>query len=273
MDPAAQLLILLRSAAVGVEGVPPSAISWSGCWVLGVGWRRLVTVPIGTGPVAEGSRTIRSAGRGPEWDADPPSCTVFQTTRDVVTISAWNGGPPHAAAARTIRTVHTQSLETCAESLRDSTGRRSPGVCTDVAGCCGQEVGRMRWPRLAAVAAAVTLAVAGCGAPDTAVTSPPAGTSPVTGTPGAVRPAPTAVPTAPSTANPPPTAAASSAAAAAPDKALVVVEENHSHSSVLSGMPYLASLADTYGQTRTYQAVADPSLPNYLAIIAGSTFG
>jgi acid phosphatase len=56
-------------------------------------------------------------------------------------------------------------------------------------------------------------------------------------------------------------------------KALVVVEENHSQSAVLSGMPYLASLADTYGQTRAYQAVAHPSLPNYLAIIAGSTFG
>src|SRR5664279_670348 len=106
MDPAAQLLILLRSAAVGVEGVPPSAISWSGCWVLGVGWRRLVTVPIGTGPVAEGSRTIRSAGRGPEWDADPPSCTVFQTTRDVVAISAWSG-PPKAAAARTTAPSHS----------------------------------------------------------------------------------------------------------------------------------------------------------------------
>ena len=56
-------------------------------------------------------------------------------------------------------------------------------------------------------------------------------------------------------------------------KALVVVEENHSQSSVLSGMPYLASLADTYGQTSAYRAVAHPSLPNYLAIIGGSTFG
>ena len=32
-------------------------------------------------------------------------------------------------------------------------------------------------------------------------------------------------------------------------------------------------MADTYGQTRAYQAVAHPSLPNYLAIIGGSTFG
>jgi acid phosphatase len=125
----------------------------------------------------------------------------------------------------------------------------------------------------------VTLAIAGCGAPDTGVTSPPPGTSPVSGTPGAVLPAPTAVPTPTTASNPPPTAASSAAGAvpvaagAVPVKALVVVEENHSQSSVLSGMPYLASLADTYGQTRTYQAIAHPSLPNYLAIIAGSTFG
>ena len=130
-----------------------------------------------------------------------------------------------------------------------------------------------RWARLAVVVAAVTLAVAGCGAPDTAVTSSPPGITPVTGTPGAVIPAPTSAPTPPPTSNPPSTTAASSAAGAVPGKALVVVEENHSRSSVLSGMPYLTSLADTYGQTRAYQAVAHPSLPNYLAIIGGSTFG
>lgn len=123
-----------------------------------------------------------------------------------------------------------------------------------------------KWPRLTAVAAAVTMAVAGRGGEDTGVNSPQ------TETPGAVLPAPTAVPTPTSTSNPPP-AAASSAAGAAPGKALVVVEENHSHSSLLSGMPYLASLADTYGRTGAYQAVAHPSLPNYLAIIGGSTFG
>ena len=130
-----------------------------------------------------------------------------------------------------------------------------------------------RWPRLAAVTAAVTLAVAGCGAPDTAVTSSPPGITPVTGTPGAVIPAPTSAPTPPPTSNPPSTTAASSAAGAVPGKALVVVEENHTQSSVLNGMPYLASLADSYGQTMAYQAVAHPSLPNYLAIIGGSTFG
>jgi len=127
---------------------------------------------------------------------------------------------------------------------------------------------------LAAAAAAVTLAVAGCGATDSAVTSPPPGTSPVSQAPGAIGPAPTsAVPTPTVTSNPPAAASAVVVGGGAPVKALVVVEENHSQSSVSSGMPYLASLADTYGQTSAYQAVAHPSLPNYLAIIGGSTFG
>ena len=57
-----------------------------------------------------------------------------------------------------------------------------------------------------------------------------------------------------------------------PDKALVV-EENHTQASALGGMPYLASLADTPGQTTAYRAVSHPSLPNYLALVGGSTFG
>jgi acid phosphatase len=58
-----------------------------------------------------------------------------------------------------------------------------------------------------------------------------------------------------------------------PAKVLVVVEENHTPGSALAGMPYLASLASTYGHTTAYKAVAHPSLPNYLALAGGSTFG
>jgi hypothetical protein len=58
-----------------------------------------------------------------------------------------------------------------------------------------------------------------------------------------------------------------------PSKVLVVIEENHTQGSALRGMPYLASLANTYGQTTSYRAVTHPSLPNYLAIAGGSTFG
>ena len=64
-----------------------------------------------------------------------------------------------------------------------------------------------------------------------------------------------------------------SAAATHPTKVLVVVEENHTERSALAGMPYLASLAAAHGRTTGYRAATHPSLPNYLAMAGGSTFG
>jgi len=96
-------------------------------------------------------------------------------------------------------------------------------------------------PVLLAVA---LLTLSGCGSPDT----PPA----------------------------PATAVASAVPVAAdpqPSKVLVVVEENHTAASALHEMPYPAALAGDYGQTTDYRAVAHPSLPNYLALAGGSTFG
>ncbi|MCU1589551.1 MAG: putative hydrolase [Frankiales bacterium] len=58
-----------------------------------------------------------------------------------------------------------------------------------------------------------------------------------------------------------------------PVKVLVVVEENHTQRAALQGMPYLSSLASTYGRTAAYKAITHPSLPNYLALAGGSTFG
>lgn len=58
-----------------------------------------------------------------------------------------------------------------------------------------------------------------------------------------------------------------------PVKVLVVVEENRTARSALLGMPYLASLAAKHGRATQYRAVTHPSLPNYLAIAGGSTFG
>jgi phosphatidylinositol-3-phosphatase len=56
-------------------------------------------------------------------------------------------------------------------------------------------------------------------------------------------------------------------------KTLVVVEENHSLAQMQAGMPYLDSLANTYAYATHYAGVSHPSLPNYLALAAGSTFG
>ena len=51
------------------------------------------------------------------------------------------------------------------------------------------------------------------------------------------------------------------------------MDENHSLGQVLpSGMPYLWSLARHYGRATAWSDVSHPSLPNYLAIFAGSDF-
>jgi len=56
-------------------------------------------------------------------------------------------------------------------------------------------------------------------------------------------------------------------------KLLVVIEENHSLTQMQVGMPYAFGLAKRYGYAIQYHAITHPSLPNYLAIAGGSTFG
>jgi acid phosphatase len=58
-----------------------------------------------------------------------------------------------------------------------------------------------------------------------------------------------------------------------PTKVLLIVEENETQASALKGMPFLAKLGKRYGHTTDYRALAHPSLPNYLALTGGSTFG
>jgi phosphatidylinositol-3-phosphatase len=56
-------------------------------------------------------------------------------------------------------------------------------------------------------------------------------------------------------------------------KILLVVLENKNPCASTKGMPYLAALADKYAKAGLYYALAHPSLPNYLALAGGSTFG
>jgi len=56
-------------------------------------------------------------------------------------------------------------------------------------------------------------------------------------------------------------------------KVLTFIEENHSLSQMKAGMPYAYGLAKKYGYATHYTAIRHPSLPNYLAIAGGSTFG
>jgi phosphatidylinositol-3-phosphatase len=95
---------------------------------------------------------------------------------------------------------------------------------------------------LTAVAAGIAIAITGAS-------------SPATATPAHVVPVPRVLTTV------------------APTKVLTVLEENHSLTQMLAGMPYLASLATKYSYASDWTAVSHPSLPNYLAIVGGSTFG
>ena len=54
---------------------------------------------------------------------------------------------------------------------------------------------------------------------------------------------------------------------------LVFIVENHSLDQMRIGMPYTFGVAEEYGYASNYYAVDHPSLPNYLAIAGGDTFG
>ncbi len=58
----------------------------------------------------------------------------------------------------------------------------------------------------------------------------------------------------------------------APNHVFLIVLENTSYSAALR-QPYIASLANTYAVATNYGEVSNPSLPNYLAMTSGSTWG
>jgi acid phosphatase len=55
----------------------------------------------------------------------------------------------------------------------------------------------------------------------------------------------------------------------------IVIMENHGYDEIIGSpdAPYINQLADRYGVAANYFSVAHPSLPNYLALTGGSTFG
>ena len=75
---------------------------------------------------------------------------------------------------------------------------------------------------------------------------------------------------------------AGGAAASSPNSAnahlkhvFVIMEENHSLGGVIGDpmAPTFTNLAQTYGEAVNYYGVTHPSLPNYLALVAGTNFG
>jgi phosphatidylinositol-3-phosphatase len=71
------------------------------------------------------------------------------------------------------------------------------------------------------------------------------------------------------------TASGGRAARSAPAHVILVVEENHEFGQVIGSRqaPFLNRLAATGTLLTRYYAVGHPSLPNYLALIGGDTFG
>jgi phosphatidylinositol-3-phosphatase len=74
----------------------------------------------------------------------------------------------------------------------------------------------------------------------------------------------------PSTSNPSPTADPSPAAT--PPHIFVIVMENRSYSQAIASS-YVSKLAAEYAIATDYHGVSHPSLPNYLALTSGSTWG
>lgn len=120
-----------------------------------------------------------------------------------------------------------------------------------------------------ALAAATLLGVlAACGG----ATQPAA---PSTTATAATSPAPSSSAASPA-ATTPPSRSPSRSPAASPtpiSKLLVLVVENHSLDAMQREMPYTYGLAQRYGYATGYRAITHPSLPNYLAISGGDTFG
>jgi hypothetical protein len=114
----------------------------------------------------------------------------------------------------------------------------------------------MRYPSIPAVALLILLV--SC-----------ATTSPRASSPSHSRPSPSSVSEHPSSSHSP------SPTSGAVARIAVVVMENRDYSSVIgsSDAPYVNGLAARYGLATNSYAVSHPSLPNYLALLAGSTFG
>jgi acid phosphatase len=66
--------------------------------------------------------------------------------------------------------------------------------------------------------------------------------------------------------------ASGTAPKATPRHVFLIVMENKTPEQALSGQ-FTASLASTYGEAANYTAVAHPSVPNYLALTSGQTWG
>lgn len=113
---------------------------------------------------------------------------------------------------------------------------------------------RWRRPAVAVVVAALLSGLASC-----------------TGREADSVPTPTSASSQPGSRSVPP--GSRSASPSKVDKVLVIVEENRSVQNVDAHMPFFMSQAQSYGTATSFYATKHPSLPNYLVVAGGSTFG
>jgi len=109
------------------------------------------------------------------------------------------------------------------------------------------------------------LAVAACGPARSAAHPSP---TPV----AAVQPTESPTPTVDASPTPSPNPTIAPAPAPAPSHVFVIVMENRSYKDALAGR-YTSQLAAKYALATNYRGVSHPSLPNYLAMTSGSTWG
>src|SRR5256885_14785341 len=57
------------------------------------------------------------------------------------------------------------------------------------------------------------------------------------------------------------------------DQLVVVLFENHDITDIYGPATYMTQLADTFGISHHWQSTTNPSQPNYISLIGGSTFG
>src|SRR6266704_467323 len=57
------------------------------------------------------------------------------------------------------------------------------------------------------------------------------------------------------------------------DQLVVVLMENHNLNDIYGPAPYMTQLADQYSFSQHWASITNPSQPNYIALIGGSTFG
>jgi phosphatidylinositol-3-phosphatase len=125
----------------------------------------------------------------------------------------------------------------------------------------------------AAATALLYALLTGCGAgTPSAHPSPSPSPSPSTET-SAAPGSPTTTPAPSPGLSPGPPASTTDSARVPVTKLLVFVVENHSLDAMRRQMPYTYGLARRYGYATGYRAITHPSLPNYLAISGGDTFG